>query len=95
MVPCLNLSREELEIRLQCQRPTKRALTTKGKPQNGALLHVQLRPPDSISQFAELDEQELRSDSENSTPEAGYSTDPGSSEHIPAYISSVLMIYRF
>jgi hypothetical protein len=82
MVPCLNLSREELEIRLQCQR----TVSTKGKPQNGALLHIQLRPPDSTSQFPDLDEQELSPDSDNDsrhdTPEPGYFTDPSSSEHI-------------
>ncbi|KAF8346197.1 hypothetical protein F5887DRAFT_125664 [Amanita rubescens] len=66
----------KLEIRLQCQR----AVSTKGKPQNGALLHIQLRPPDSTSQFPDLDEQELsENDSRHATPEPGYFTDPCSS----------------
>ncbi|PFH45778.1 hypothetical protein AMATHDRAFT_71094 [Amanita thiersii Skay4041] len=35
----------KLEIRMLCQNPTKKAISCKGKPQSGALLHVRLRAP--------------------------------------------------
>lgn len=39
---------QELELRLQCQNPTNRAVGSRGRPQNGALVHLRLRPPASV-----------------------------------------------
>ncbi|KAF8199834.1 hypothetical protein K438DRAFT_1905863 [Mycena galopus ATCC 62051] len=35
----------KLELRLQCQNPTNRSVQSRGRPQNGALIHLRLRPP--------------------------------------------------
>jgi hypothetical protein len=34
-----------LEIRLHCQSATNRAIVSRGKPQNGALMHLRVKPP--------------------------------------------------
>ncbi|EDR06386.1 uncharacterized protein LACBIDRAFT_299945 [Laccaria bicolor S238N-H82] len=34
-----------LEIRLHCQSASNRAISSRGKPQNGALMHLRVRPP--------------------------------------------------
>ena len=34
-----------LEIRLHCQSATNRAIASRGKPQNGALMHLRVKPP--------------------------------------------------
>ncbi|KAJ7091873.1 hypothetical protein B0H15DRAFT_883232 [Mycena belliarum] len=39
----------KLELRLQCQNPANRSVASRGRPQNGALLHLRLRPPASIA----------------------------------------------
>ncbi|KAJ6498891.1 hypothetical protein C8R45DRAFT_980319 [Mycena sanguinolenta] len=42
----------EPKLRLQCQNPTNRSVQSRGRPQNGALIHLRLRPPPSfISNF--------------------------------------------
>jgi len=38
----------KLELRLQCQNPTNRSVQSRGRPQNGALIHLRLRPPASV-----------------------------------------------
>ncbi|KAF7376510.1 hypothetical protein MSAN_00067000 [Mycena sanguinolenta] len=38
----------KLELRLQCQNPTNRSVQSRGRPQNGALIHLRLRPPPSF-----------------------------------------------
>ncbi|KAJ7141374.1 hypothetical protein C8R44DRAFT_763285 [Mycena epipterygia] len=38
----------EPKLRLQCQNPTNRAVGSRGRPQNGALVHLRLRPPASV-----------------------------------------------
>ncbi|KAF8630696.1 hypothetical protein AX15_002770 [Amanita polypyramis BW_CC] len=69
----------KLEVRLQCQ--TKCALASKGKPQNGALLHIRLRPPPSISTSPdeELPGLDLDYDSGRATPDPGYASNLTSS----------------
>ncbi|KAJ7223184.1 hypothetical protein GGX14DRAFT_657594 [Mycena pura] len=37
------------KLRLQCQNPNNRSLASRGRPQNGALLHLRLKPPGSVS----------------------------------------------
>ncbi|KAJ7713459.1 hypothetical protein B0H14DRAFT_2644810 [Mycena olivaceomarginata] len=39
----------KLELRLQCQNPTNRSVRSRGRPQNGALIHLKLRPPPSFA----------------------------------------------
>ncbi|KAJ7497701.1 hypothetical protein FB451DRAFT_1212450 [Mycena latifolia] len=39
----------KLELRLQCQNPTSRSVASRGRPQNGALIHLRLRPPPSMA----------------------------------------------
>ncbi|KAJ7105401.1 hypothetical protein C8R43DRAFT_1046743 [Mycena crocata] len=39
----------KLELRLQCQNPTNRSVGSRGRPQNGALVHLRLRPPPSVA----------------------------------------------
>ena len=34
-----------LEIKLHCQSATNRAIASRGKPQNGVLMHLRVRPP--------------------------------------------------
>ncbi|KAK2459535.1 hypothetical protein APHAL10511_008441 [Amanita phalloides] len=71
----------KLEIRLQCQAPAKHALATKGKPQNGALLHIRLHPPPSVPHepLLRLDsdhESEHVYEHDHATSESGYTSDP-------------------
>ncbi|KAJ7646875.1 hypothetical protein FB45DRAFT_891708 [Roridomyces roridus] len=42
----------KLELRLQCQTPTKRSVASRGRPQNGALIHLRLYPPSSVATVA-------------------------------------------
>ncbi|KAJ7045903.1 hypothetical protein C8F04DRAFT_1066646 [Mycena alexandri] len=39
----------EPKLRLQCQNPTNRSPGSRGRPQNGALVHLRLRPPLSFA----------------------------------------------
>ncbi|KAJ7693397.1 hypothetical protein B0H17DRAFT_932950, partial [Mycena rosella] len=39
----------KLELRLQCQNPTNRSVASRGRPQNGAAVHLRLCPPASIA----------------------------------------------
>ncbi|KAJ7495974.1 hypothetical protein B0H11DRAFT_2001387 [Mycena galericulata] len=39
----------KLELRLQCQNSTNRSVGSRGRPQNGALIHLRLRPPASVT----------------------------------------------
>ncbi|KAJ6521969.1 hypothetical protein DFH09DRAFT_1192127 [Mycena vulgaris] len=39
----------KLELRLQCQNPTNRSVGSRGRPQNGALVHLRLHPPPSMA----------------------------------------------
>ncbi|KAJ7739083.1 hypothetical protein DFH07DRAFT_840687 [Mycena maculata] len=39
----------KLELRLQCQNPTNRSVASRGRPQNGALIHLRLHPPASVA----------------------------------------------
>ncbi|KAJ6489534.1 hypothetical protein C8R47DRAFT_1124693 [Mycena vitilis] len=38
----------KLELRLHCQNPTNRSVSSRGRPQNGALVHLRLHPPASV-----------------------------------------------
>ncbi|KAF8639358.1 hypothetical protein AX17_001547 [Amanita inopinata Kibby_2008] len=76
----------KLEVRLQCQSSTKRAIASKGKSQNGALLQLRLRPPSSISKIEEKTEDsksfehlDLDHASDHQAPDSGYQSDPCSS----------------
>ncbi|GLB43811.1 hypothetical protein LshimejAT787_1403230 [Lyophyllum shimeji] len=40
--------RAELEVRLNCQSASKRAVSSRGKPQNGATLLLRIRPPSTL-----------------------------------------------
>nr|GAT50271.1 predicted protein [Mycena chlorophos] len=57
------------KLRLQCQNPTSRSVASKGRPQNGAVIHLRLRPPadflSPVSTFVE-EEEVSASDSEDS-----------------------------
>jgi len=38
----------EPKLRLQCRNPTNQSVGSRGRPQNGALVHLKLRPPASV-----------------------------------------------
>ncbi|KAJ7881431.1 hypothetical protein B0H13DRAFT_2049589 [Mycena leptocephala] len=40
--------REPTRITLQCRNPTNQSVGSRGRPQNGALVHLKLRPPASV-----------------------------------------------
>ncbi|KAJ6625863.1 hypothetical protein B0H10DRAFT_2430240 [Mycena sp. CBHHK59/15] len=41
----------ELELRLQCQNSTNRSIASRGRPQNGAVVHLKLRPPAWVDSY--------------------------------------------
>ncbi|RDB24425.1 hypothetical protein Hypma_008469 [Hypsizygus marmoreus] len=61
----------KLEVRLQCQSASKRAISSRGKPQNGATLLLKIRPPPTV-------ERPLPEPIASSSG-SGYSSDSGSS----------------
>ncbi|KAG5639065.1 hypothetical protein H0H81_007323 [Sphagnurus paluster] len=54
--PYLCADREEIEIRLQCHDASKRAISSRGKPQNGATLLFKIRPPAPVRPLLVEDE---------------------------------------
>ncbi|KAJ7160894.1 hypothetical protein C8R46DRAFT_1105875 [Mycena filopes] len=68
----------EPKLRLQCQNPTNRSVKSRGRPQNGALVHLRLRPPPS---FASSSDPTLSEDEDNDAAAYSRSSSPSSSSH--------------
>ncbi|KAF7357744.1 hypothetical protein MVEN_00820300 [Mycena venus] len=71
----------EPKLRLQCQNPTNRSVQSRGRPQNGALIHLRLRPPASVvsgpntALSEDEDKDGYSSSSSSSTPHASDDSD--------------------
>ncbi|KAF8066531.1 hypothetical protein FPV67DRAFT_1417668 [Lyophyllum atratum] len=62
--------RREVEVRLQCQSASKRAISSRGKPQNGATLLLRIHPPSSAQRNLLMSDQSdggASSEAESST----------------------------